>query len=382
MVEADQEPAAVGPYRLVLGMRQGQEAWHAGSPHSQLQRPRAPAPCASVAVRRSTASFSSRTRHCRSASRGAGGPLWSGAALPIVRLLALAGANRRLRRDPSLSGSWGKHRKPGVGANLRRIPSPARREGRAEIPRRASWLGCWSGSSRSPAGRTARGRRVAADRRLVARRELPLRRPDLPARQSAAARAAGRRARQAAPARPLGHDAGAQSHLRAPESRHPRARPRRPLRDGTGSRRPGVVANAYLEGTYSELYAQIGARRAGAAAAVPPVLVPGRHPEPRGTRDARLDPRGRRAGLCARSCLRRGLRQPRALVACVIGDGEAETGPLAASWHSNKFLDPVRDGAVLPILHLNGYKIASPTVLARIPEHELGPCSRVTAGAR
>src|SRR5205823_10582051 len=62
---------------------------------------------------------------------------------------------------------------------------------------------------------------------------------------------------------------------------------------------------------------------------------------------------------------------PDLIVACVVGDGEAETGPLATSWHSNKFLDPVRDGAVLPILHLNGYKIANPTVLARIPDDEL-----------
>ncbi len=65
------------------------------------------------------------------------------------------------------------------------------------------------------------------------------------------------------------------------------------------------------------------------------------------------------------------LDNPDLLVACVIGDGEAETGPLAASWHSNKFLDPAHDGAVLPILHLNGYKIANPTVLARIPDDEL-----------
>ena len=70
---------------------------------------------------------------------------------------------------------------------------------------------------------------------------------------------------------------------------------------------------------------------------------------------------------------------PDLVVACVVGDGEAETGPLAASWHSNKFLDPARDGAVLPILHLNGYKIANPTVLARIPEDELVRCSRATA---
>ena len=74
---------------------------------------------------------------------------------------------------------------------------------------------------------------------------------------------------------------------------------------------------------------------------------------------------------------------PDLVVACIVGDGEAETGPLAASWHSNKFLDPARDGAVLPILHLNGYKIANPTVLARIPEDELrASCSRATATGR
>ena len=80
-----------------------------------------------------------------------------------------------------------------------------------------------------------------------------------------------------------------------------------------------------------------------------------------------LDPRGRRAGLRARPRVRRGVRQPGLVVFCVVGDGEAETGPLAASWHSNKFLNPAIDGAVVPILHLNGYKIANPTVLARIP---------------
>ena len=74
---------------------------------------------------------------------------------------------------------------------------------------------------------------------------------------------------------------------------------------------------------------------------------------------------------------------PDLLVCCVVGDGEAETGPLAASWHSNKFLDPVRDGAVLPILHLNGYKIANPTVLARIPHGRAdGAAARATATGR
>ena len=76
------------------------------------------------------------------------------------------------------------------------------------------------------------------------------------------------------------------------------------------------------------------------------------------------------------------LDNPDLLVACVIGDGEAETGPLAASWHANKFLDPATDGAVLPILHLNGWKIANPTVLARIGDDELGALLRATATGR
>ena len=73
---------------------------------------------------------------------------------------------------------------------------------------------------------------------------------------------------------------------------------------------------------------------------------------------------------------------PDLLVAVVVGDGEAETGPLATAWHSNKFLNPVRDGAVLPVLHLNGYKINNPTILARISHDELDACSAATAGRR
>ena len=114
------------------------------------------------------------------------------------------------------------------------------------------------------------------------------------------------------------------------------------------------------------------ARTTRASEAVPSVLLSGRHPEPRSAGDAGLDPRGRRARLLAR-CTPTARRStiPDLIVACVIGDGEAETAPLAASWHSNKFLDPVGDGAVLPILHLNGYKIANPTVSARIGDDEL-----------
>jgi xylulose-5-phosphate/fructose-6-phosphate phosphoketolase len=107
-----------------------------------------------------------------------------------------------------------------------------------------------------------------------------------------------------------------------------------------------------------------------------PVLVPGGIPSHCRAGDAGLDPRGRRARLRDLARVRSGVRQPDLVVACVVGDGEAETGPLATSWHSNKFLDPVNDGAVLPILHLNGYKIANPTVLARIPEDELDALMR------
>ena len=140
---------------------------------------------------------------------------------------------------------------------------------------------------------------------------------------------------------------------------------------GPGHGGPGLVANAYLEGTYSEVYPGHLAGRGGYEAALHPVLVSGRNSEPCRARDARLDPRRRRARLRAFARLRRGLRQSGPHRRRVVGDGEAETGPLATSWHSNKFLNPVRDGAVLPILHLNGYKIANPTVLARIRHEEL-----------
>ncbi len=141
---------------------------------------------------------------------------------------------------------------------------------------------------------------------------------------------------------------------------------------GPGHGGPAMVANAWLEGTYSELYSHVDERRPWHGPPVPAVLVPGGNPEPRRARDPRIDQRGRRARL-RRSPMptARPSTTPTLVVACVVGDGEAETGALATSWHANKFLDPVGDGAVLPILHLNGYKIANPTVLARIPEDEL-----------
>ena len=148
---------------------------------------------------------------------------------------------------------------------------------------------------------------------------------------------------------------------------------------GPGHGGPGVVANTYLEGTYSEIYPDVPQNARRHAAAVQAVLLSRRHPEPRRAGDAGLDPRGRRARLfAARTPIGAAFDNPDLIVACVVGDGEAETGPLAASWHSNKFLNPVRDGAVLPILHLNGYKIADPTVLARIGDEELRElCSRL-----
>ena len=140
---------------------------------------------------------------------------------------------------------------------------------------------------------------------------------------------------------------------------------------GPGHGGPGLVANTYLEGTYSEVYPHIGHDEGGPAAAVPPVLVPGRHPQPCGTGDPGSIHEGGELGYALVHAYGAIYDNPDLIACCVVGDGEAETGPLAASWHSNKFVNPARDGAVLPILHLNGYKIANPTLLARIDRGEL-----------
>ncbi len=140
---------------------------------------------------------------------------------------------------------------------------------------------------------------------------------------------------------------------------------------GPGHGGPGLVANTYLEGTYSELYPQIGRNEAGLHKMMKRFSFPGgigshATPETPGSIHE-----GGELGYSLAHAFGAAFDNPNLLVACVIGDGEAETGPLATGWHSNKFLDPVRDGAVLPILHLNGYKIANPTILARIPREEL-----------
>ncbi len=141
--------------------------------------------------------------------------------------------------------------------------------------------------------------------------------------------------------------------------------------NGPGHGGPANVANAYLEGTYSELFADVGPGEEGLRQLFRQFSFPGGIPSHAAPETPGSIHEGGELGYSLVHAFGAAFDNPDLLVACVVGDGEAETGPLAASWHSNKFLDPRRDGAVLPILHLNGYKIANPTVLARIPEREL-----------
>ncbi len=140
---------------------------------------------------------------------------------------------------------------------------------------------------------------------------------------------------------------------------------------GPGHGGPGLVANTYLEGTYGEFYPSISPNAAGLKRLFTQFSFPGGIPSHVAPETPGSINEGGELGYSLAHAYGAAFDNPNLLVACVIGDGEAETGSLAASWHSNKFLDPVRDGAVLPILHLNGYKIANPTVLARIPHDEL-----------
>jgi xylulose-5-phosphate/fructose-6-phosphate phosphoketolase len=140
---------------------------------------------------------------------------------------------------------------------------------------------------------------------------------------------------------------------------------------GPGHGGPGLVANTYLEGTYSEVYPHIGRDVEGLRRLFRQFSFPGGIPSHVAPETPGSIHEGGELGYALLHAYGAAFDNPDLLVCCVIGDGEAETGPMAASWHSNKFLDPARDGAVLPILHLNGYKIANPTVLARIPEPEL-----------
>ena len=140
---------------------------------------------------------------------------------------------------------------------------------------------------------------------------------------------------------------------------------------GPGHGGPAMVANTYLEGTYSELYPDISLDEGGLKKLFQQFSFPGGIPSHAAPDVPGSINEGGELGYSLSHAFGAAFDNPDLVVACVVGDGEAETGPLATAWHSNKFLNPARDGAVLPILHLNGYKIANPTILARIPENEL-----------
>ncbi len=140
---------------------------------------------------------------------------------------------------------------------------------------------------------------------------------------------------------------------------------------GPGHGAPGIVANTYLEGTYSEFYPNISQDEQGMKKLFTQFSFPGGIPSHVAPETPGSINEGGELGYSLAHAYGAAFDNPDLLIACVVGDGEAETGPLATSWHSNKFLNPIHDGAVLPVLHLNGYKISGPTVLARIPHDEL-----------
>src|SRR5213082_4282461 len=140
---------------------------------------------------------------------------------------------------------------------------------------------------------------------------------------------------------------------------------------GPGHGGPGMVANTYLEGTYTEFYSGIQQNEEGMRKLFKQFSFPGGIPSHNAPETPGSIHEGGELGYALVHAYGAVFDNPDLVACCVVGDGEAETGPLATSWHCNKFLNPRTDGAVLPILHLNGYKIANPTVLARIPEEEL-----------
>jgi xylulose-5-phosphate/fructose-6-phosphate phosphoketolase len=140
---------------------------------------------------------------------------------------------------------------------------------------------------------------------------------------------------------------------------------------GPGHGGPGMVANTYLEGSYSEIYPDIARDADGLHKLFRQFSFPGGIPSHAAPETPGSIHEGGELGYALVHAYGAAFDNPDLIVACVVGDGEAETGPLAASWHSNKFLNPAHDGAVLPILHLNGYKIANPTVLGRMRDEEI-----------
>jgi xylulose-5-phosphate/fructose-6-phosphate phosphoketolase len=140
---------------------------------------------------------------------------------------------------------------------------------------------------------------------------------------------------------------------------------------GPGHGGPAAVANAYLEGTYSEIYPNISQDEEGMRRLFKQFSFPGGIPSHVAPETPGSIHEGGELGYSLAHAFGAAFDNPDLIVTCIVGDGEAETGPAATGWHGNKFLDPVRDGCVLPILHLNGYKIANPTILARIPPEQL-----------
>src|SRR5437867_2517085 len=140
---------------------------------------------------------------------------------------------------------------------------------------------------------------------------------------------------------------------------------------GPGHGGPGLVANTYLEGTYSEVYSNVSEDEEGLKRLFKQFSFPGGVPSHVAPETPGSIHEGGELGYALVHAYGAAFDNPDLIVACAVGDGEAETGPLATSWHSNKFLNPAHDGEVLPVLHLNGYKIAGPTVLARITHEEL-----------
>ncbi len=148
---------------------------------------------------------------------------------------------------------------------------------------------------------------------------------------------------------------------------------------GPGHGGPGMVANTYLEGTYSELFPNIARDVEGMKRLFKQFSFPGGIPSHAAPETPGSINEGGELGYSLLHAYGAVFDNPDLIACCVIGDGEAETGPLATSWHSNKFLNPVRDGAVIPILHLNGYKIAGPTVLAESPRTNFPSCCEAMA---
>ena len=142
---------------------------------------------------------------------------------------------------------------------------------------------------------------------------------------------------------------------------------------GPGHGGPGLVANTFLEGTYSEFYPQISQTEEGIQKLFKQFSFPGGVPSHVAPETPGSIHEGGELGYSLAHAYGAAFDNPDLVVCCVVGDGESETGPLAASWHSNKFLNPVNDGAVIPILHLNGYKIANPTIPGRMTDDRVNP---------